>query len=391
MAAAMLADADTPTLRTIAKELDEETLSDLVEEMAPDDAADVLGDLPEERSQRVLGLMEVGEAEEARELLTHPEDTGGGIMTSRLIAIREVMTAGDAIDYLRGWVEKEEVFSIYVVGEEDHLIGTVSPVRLLFSAKDTTISKLTERDPTAVRTDVDQEEIARMFSDYDLLDLPVVNQEGRLVGRVTVDDIVAVIEEEATEDIYEMAAISSLELEERSVVGIVRRRLPWLLVCLAGTLLAGGVIDTFSATLASAGALVLFVPAIMAMGGNTGIQTSTVTVRSLATGQLRKKGGAWAIWRELRIAFPMGLILSLLIFAVTRVWTGMLLMAGCVGLAMFTAIVFSALLGVVIPLLFRRLGVDPAVASGPLITTLNDCLSLGVYFTIAHLLLRAWG
>ena len=391
MAAAMLADADTPTLRTIAKELDEETLSDLVEEMAPDDAADVLGDLPEERSQRVLGLMEVGEAEEVRELLTHPEDTGGGIMTSRLIAIREVMTAGDAIDYLRGWVEKEEVFSIYVVGEEDHLIGTVSPVRLLFSAKDTTISKLTERDPTAVRTDVDQEEIARMFSDYDLLDLPVVNQEGRLVGRVTVDDIVAVIEEEATEDIYEMAAISSLELEERSVVGIVRRRLPWLLVCLAGTLLAGGVIDTFSATLASAGALVLFVPAIMAMGGNTGIQTSTVTVRSLATGQLRKKGGAWAIWRELRIAFPMGLILSLLIFAVTRVWTGMLLMAGCVGLAMFTAIVFSALLGVVIPLLFRRLGVDPAVASGPLITTLNDCLSLGVYFTIAHLLLRAWG
>ncbi len=391
MAAAMLADADTPTLRTIAKELDEETLSDLVEEMAPDDAADVLGDLPEERSQRVLGLMEVGEAEEVRELLTHPEDTGGGIMTSRLIAIREVMTAGDAIDYLRGWVEKEEVFSIYVVGEEDHLIGTVSPVRLLFSAKDTTISKLTERDPTAVRTDVDQEEIARMFSDYDLLDLPVVNQEGRLVGRVTVDDIVAVIEEEATEDIYEMAAISSLELEERSVVGIVRRRLPWLLVCLAGTLLAGGVIDTFSATLASAGALVLFVPAIMAMGGNTGIQTSTVTVRSLATGQLRKKGGAWAIWRELRIAFPMGLILSLLIFAVTRVWTGMLLMAGCVGLTMFTAIVFSALLGVVIPLLFRRLGVDPAVASGPLITTLNDCLSLGVYFTIAHLLLRAWG
>lgn len=391
MAAAMLADADTPTLRTIAKELDEETLSDLVEEMAPDDAADVLGDLPEERSQRVLGLMEVGEAEEVRELLTHPEDTGGGIMTSRLIAIREVMTAGDAIDYLRGWVEKEEVFSIYVVGEEDHLIGTVSPVRLLFSAKDTTISKLTERDPTAVRTDVDQEEIARMFSDYDLLDLPVVNQEGRLVGRVTVDDIVAVIEEEATEDIYEMAAISSLELEQRSVVGIVRRRLPWLLVCLAGTLLAGGVIDTFSATLASAGALVLFVPAIMAMGGNTGIQTSTVTVRSLATGQLRKKGGAWAIWRELRIAFPMGLILSLLIFAVTRVWTGMLLMAGCVGLAMFTAIVFSSLLGVVIPLLFRRLGVDPAVASGPLITTLNDCLSLGVYFTIAHLLLRAWG
>jgi len=391
LAAEVLAEMDTPALRSIAEELDDEELSDLVEEMAPDDAADVLGELPDEQSAKVLELMEAEEAQEVRELLAHEEDTGGGIMTSRLIAVRQEMTVADAIAFLREWAEEEEIFYIYVVDEEEHLLGTVPLKRLIVAAQDTLIRELTDRDPIAVRTDMDQEEIAWVFAEYDLLAVPVVDEEGRLVGRVTVDDIVEVIEAEATEDIYVMAATSSEEREERSVLGVVRRRVPWLLVCLAGTLLSGGVIEVFHETLSRVGALLLFVPAIMAMGGNTGIQTSTVTVRRLATGAMPVGGVLGTLFRELRIALVMGLILGAVVFVVTRVWTGAMLIGGCVGLAMVAAIVFSAALGALIPLFFRGIGVDPAVASGPLITTLNDALSLGIYFTIATLLLNIWG
>ena len=387
LAAATLAEMDTPTMLSITEEMDHEELSDLVEEMEPDDAADVLGDLPEEQSAKVLELMEEEDAEEVRELLAHEEDTGGGIMTSRLIAVREEMTVAGTIAYLREWADDaEEIFFIYVVDEEDHLLGTVPLRRLILAGQETLIRELTNRDPLVVRTDTDQEEIARIFAEYNLPALPVMDAEGKLVGRVTVDDIVGVMEEEATEDIYVMAATSSEEREERSVLGVVRRRIPWLLVCLFGTLLSGGVLKVFHEAL-NVASLLLFVPAIMAMGGNTGIQTSTVTVRSLATGELQTGGLLKGIFRELRIVLIMGLILGLVALAVTQVWTGAILIGGCVGLAMLAAIVFSAALGAIVPLFFRAIGVDPAVASGPLITTLNDALSLGIYFGICATLL----
>ena len=390
LAADVLAEMDTPDMLSIAEDLDDEELSDLVEEMEPDDAADVLGDLPKEQTAKLLELMEEEEAEEVRELLAHEEDTGGGIMTSRLIAVREEMTVADAIAHLREWADEEEILYIYVVDAEEHLLGTVPLKRLILAGQNALIQELTDRDPIAVLTETDQEEIAHMFVEYDLLALPVVDEEGRLVGRVMVDDIVDVIEEEATEDIYVMAATSSEELEERSVLGVVRRRVPWLLVCLVGTLLSGGILKSLDETL-NVAALLIFVPAIMAMGGNTGIQTSTVTVRSLATGELQAGGVLKTVFRELRIAVIMGLILGGLVFMVTRVWTGTLLIGGCVGLAMLGAIIFSAGLGALVPLFFRAIGVDPAVASGPLITTLNDALSLGIYFIVATQLLSVWG
>ena len=226
----------------------------------------------------------------------------------------------------------------------------------------------------AVRSDMDQEEIAYIFAEYDLWVLPVVDDAGRLVGVVTVDDIFDVIEEETTEDMYEMAAIPSEERTDRSAAGVVRLRLPWLLVCLGGTLLAGAVIEGFDDALSKVLALSFFVPAVMAMGGNTGIQTATVTVRSLAVGQ-----GQWGlVGRELRVALGLGGILGVLSWGVASWWTDDALLGGCVGAAMGAAV-----MGAVVPLVFRRIGVDPAVASGPLITTLNDGLSLLLYFGIA--------
>ncbi len=391
LAARMLVELDTSTLLNVTENLDHEVLSDLVEEMAPDDAADLLGDLSEEHSERVLELMEEEGAEDIRELLAHPEDTGGGLMTSRLVAVRADMTVASAIAHLRGMTDEEHIFYIYVVDEQDRLLGTAPIKRLLLASQDTLISELIKRECISVRTDMDQEEIARLFADYDLVALPVVDEAGRLVGQVTIDDVVDVINAEATEDIYGLAGTSAEELDARTIAGVLRRRLPWLLVCLGGGLFSGAVIDGFHEDIVAASAMLLvFMPGIAGMGGNTGVQTSTVTVRSLATGHI-KPGALWSnIWRELRVAMCIGLILGLLILGVARLWTGQWLLGSCVGLAMFCSITLASLLGALLPFLFRSVGIDPAVASGPLITTLNDGLSLLVYFTTSLVLFHIW-
>jgi len=391
VAAGVLAELDTPTMLDVAENIGPEQLSELVGEMAPDDAADVLGELSEEQSETVLGLMGREEADEVRELLTHEEDTGGGIMTSRLLTVREDMKVEAAISHLREWAVDDQVFNIYALDIEGRLKGIVSLRSLVLAQPDAPIGQIVQRDSIAVAADMDQEEIADLFRDYDLVALPVVDDDGRLMGEVTVDDIVTVIDEEATEDMYVMAATSSEEREERSTFGVVRRRIPWLLVCLVGTLMAGGMIDAFQESLSSLTALLFFMPAIMAMGGNAGIQTSTVTIRNLATGELQKGTVLKSILREMRIALMMGSALGTLVFCVSQLWTGNWIVGSCVGLAMFCAVVFSAFLGALVPIVFRGVGVDPAVASGPLITTLNDGLSLGIYFSIASVLLASWG
>jgi len=390
LASRMLAESDSATVQQMASELDDHVLSDLVEDMAPDDAADLLGDLPDDHSERLLELMDDEEADEVRELMTHPEDSGGGIMTSRLVAVRESLTVLEAIANLREWADEEDIITIFVVDERRHLVGTVPLRRLLLAAADTLIGGLADPDPISARTDMDQEEIAAFFAEYDLLVLPVVDEDGELVGQVTVDDIVEVIQEEAAEDLSKMAAIGADEEAERSVFGVMRRRLPWLLFCLAGTLVSGGVLDLFSGVLTAVAPLVLFVPAIMAMGGNSGIQTSTVTVRSLATGYSHAVDLRRTVWRELRVAAGMGVLLGALVYLAARTWTQDAAVAQCAGLAMLAAVVVSAVLGAVVPLVFRALRIDPAVASGPLITTLNDVLSLLIYFGIAAALLRLW-
>ena len=389
LAAGVLAEFDPSTMVSVATQLDDRALSGIVEEMAPDDAADVLADLPGQHGERVLSLMAHPEAQVVRELMEHPEDSGGGIMTSRLVSVAAAATVADAVDLLRARVgeSSEEPLAVFVV-DDDRLVGTVSLPRMLLADGHESMGAIADREPITVRADMDQEEIAEIFADYDLLAMPVVDASGTLVGQVTVDDIVDVIQEEATEDNLKMAATSSEEMEDRSVLSVMRHRLPWLLFCLVGTLLSGGVLDLFSGVLATLSPLVLFVPAIMAMGGNSGIQTSTVTVRSLATGILLPEQVHRALWRELRVATLMGMFLGLVVFAVAYVWTDGSTVAPCAGIAMFAAVVLSAVLGATIPIVFRAFGIDPAVASGPLITTVNDILSLGIYFGVASALLQ---
>ena len=388
LSARVMAELDPAMAAQVAADLDERALAGLVGEMAPDAAADILADLPEDRSDAVLALLPPEDAADLQDLMEHPEDTGGGIMTSRLVAVPREVTVSRAVDLLRAWAEEEEILTVFVVDEEHRLVGTVSLRRMLLANREATMEQLADREPMTVRADMDQEEIAAIFSDYDLLALPVVDEHDELIGQVTVDDIVDVIHEEATEDNLKMAATSSREMEDPSIPGVVRRRLPWLLLCLAGTLLTGGVLDLFSGVLASLSPLVLFVPAIMAMGGNSGIQTSTVTVRALATGTLPRGRVGPALWRELGAAAGIGLLLGSIVFMVAHLWTDGSPVAPSAGLAMFAAVLLSAGVGALIPLSFRATGIDPAVASGPLITTLNDILSLVIYFGVAGLLLR---
>ncbi len=387
LAAEVLAETDAHTTMAIVEDMEPERLSGLLEEMQPDDAADVLVDLDREEAEKVLDLMETEEAQEVQELMAHEEDTGGGIMTPELISVREETTVAEAIDTLRHDAEDQDISHIYVTDAEGKPVGMVPLRRLATARPQTPVSRLMNRDLVTVTPETDQEEIARMFSRYNLLAAPVVDAEGRLVGQITVDDVVDVIQEEATEDIYKMAGTSDQEMERPSVFGVARTRLPWLLICLLGSFLSGAVIHVFDATLEKIIILASFLPAITATGGNSGLQSSTVTVRGLVTGHVSSGLVLRTILREIGTAAVIGVACGTAASAVAWLWFKHPLVGICVGVAMFLAISVAVVLGVLVPLLFDKLGIDPAVASGPFITTSNDILGIFIYLGLATVLM----
>ena len=388
LAAEVLADADTPTTIAILEDLDLQEVSDLVEEMAPDDAVDVLADLEEGDAEKVLGLMAPEEAQEVQGLMQHDEDTGGGIMTPDLAVAHVEMTVSEVIDTLRQEVEEAEIFELYVVDGEDKLVGIVPLHRLVTARPQTRVSGLMERDFFSVLPETDQEDIAQLFTRYDLVSLPVVDTNGRLVGQITVDDVMDVIQEEATEDIYKMAGTSDQEMDRQSALGVAWTRLPWLLFCLLGSFLSGIVIHMFDMTLEKVITLAAFIPVIMATGGNSGLQASTVTVRGLVTGHVSHGLVLRTVWREMGTAVVIGLTCGAVATGVAWMWFGEPLVGACVGIAMFLVISLAVFLGVLAPLVFNRLGVDPAIASGPFITTANDVLGLTIYLGLATVMVQ---
>jgi len=386
-----LDELDPAFRQELLEALDSRELTEIVETMPLDDAADVLGDLPEDQAQQVLDMMVEEEAEEVQELLRYPEDTAGGIMTPTLVSVSTSMAVSETIDYLRTMGEADEVFYVYVVDSQEHLFGTVSLRSLVTARPETKIRAITDPDPISVNVLADQEEIAGIFRRYDLLAVPVVDDAGKLLGRITIDDVIDVIEEETTEDVYKMAGTDDEELESRSSFRVALIRLPWLLSCLVGSFLSGAVIYTFQMTLDKAIALAMFmpfIPAITATGGNAGLQTSTVTVRGLATGHLDPSHVTGELLKEIRTALIIGIVCGGLAGVVARFWTGEPVVGLCIGTAMFLAISVAAGLGILIPLTFRKIGLDPAISSGPFITTSNDITGLLIYLSLATLLLR---
>jgi magnesium transporter len=374
----------------IMSTIEAEKAADIIEEMPPDDAADVLGDMPTERAKEILEHIEKEEAEDIQELLGHEEDTAGGLMTNEFIAYPSDITVKEAIERFRKDAEEiETVYYIYIVNEDEKLSGVVSLRELLVSEPSTGLAEIMETKIIKVSSDEDAEAVAELMSKYDLVAIPVVDADGHLLGIVTIDDIVDVVEEEATEDIYRIAGTSELKfgnIEDARTLDIVKSRIPWLLLCLGGGLISSIVIGRFEETLAAIVVLAAFIPVIMGMAGNTGLQVSTTMVRNMALDSINNY---WRyVRKELTTGFVIAGITGVTIAISAMVLKGMPLLGLVVGMAMFLAISTSTILAILTPTIANKVGIDPAITSGPFVTVFNDILGLTIYFTVATIFMR---
>jgi magnesium transporter len=373
----------------LAEHLERGQLTEAIEEMASDDAADVLADLPAPLARDVIEALPQEDRHEVETLLKYPEDSAGGLMQVELLAVPETATVAQTIDEVRANAEEVATFHfVYVVDDEQRLTGVLNLGALLLADSDRPVSELVKRDIHVVNPEEDQEHVARLFLRYDLVALPVVDERGRLLGRILHDDAVDVLEEEADEDIFHMAGARSREPElvyTDQVFKIASVRLPWLLATLAGLTVPALLVWAFQVSFPKVLALIPFIPVIGAMGGNVGAQSSTIVVRGFATGRvdLRNLGGF--LYRELIISTLMGLACGALSGVVAVVWHGDLVIAVVVTVSMVAAIIASALMGVFVPYFFRVIRIDPAIAAGPLVTTIDDIIAIGIYYVVALL------
>jgi len=365
-----------------------EEIVKILESMPADDVADIVGRLPEGRSQDILDKMKKAESEEVEDLLRYDDDTAGGIMVPDFIALKEDVTAGEAIASLqKEHLDVEMAFYLYVVDEYGKLVGVSSLRQLVVVAPETPLKEFMSTDVFSVQTDMDQEEVARIVARYDILAVPVVDDANRLVGVVTVDDVIDILRKEATEDILKMAGAGEEFVETKSIFRSTRIRLPWLFASCVGGLLASVIIGHFQNSLSKLAYLAAFIPVIMGMGGNIGIQSSTIVVRGLATGRLHIKDIWSSMFKEISIGLVLGIFYGLLVGAVAQFRYSMELLALSVGLAVLCSMTLAALSGSLMPMLFARINIDPAVATGPFVTTAIDIISVFFYFIIATTLL----
>ncbi len=363
----------------------------LLGEMDPDDAADVVDVLPPTAADEILVRMKPDDAAEIRELSGYEPDTAGGIMTPAYVAVSKDATSAQAIAAIRRLVDEAETVNyVYVVDEERHLLGVLSLYRLMLSAEHIPVAQLMAPSTVRVRASADQETAARLLTDRNLLAIPVVDDDDHLVGIITEDDVADVIEAEATEDIERLGGSQPLNLPYRlaSVPLLVRKRVGWLLLLFIAQGYTGTVLQNFKGELAAVVALSFFIPLLIGTGGNVGSQTVTLVVRAMALGEVALRDIGWLVFKELRVGLVMGLVMGVL--AIGQAWfLGVSSdIATAVSIAVIAICVWAATVAAALPLILRRLGVDPAVVSAPLISTLVDGTGLIIYFEIARLVLR---
>ena len=361
----------------------------LTQELPSDDAAALIDYLPEELSAAVLELMQKRPAGgDVGDLLEYAEQTAGRIMNPKVFALAEDMTAAEAITALQGSRDVEVVFYLYVIDARRHLVGVVSLRRLLLVAPDTPLKRIMTTDLISVRADMDQEEVARLVASYNLLAIPVVDEENKLVGVITVDDVIDVIKDEATEDIYRLAGVSSDERVFTPTSESLRKRFPWLLINLLTAFVAAGVVKLFEGTLAAWLALAVFMPIVPGMGGNAATQTLTVIVRGLALGELTWANARKALLKEILVGVGNGAATG--VVAALLAWA----MAGepSLGILLFLAMIINLFVagaaGTLIPLGLKALKVDPALASTVFITTFTDVCGFAAFLGLATMVLR---
>ena len=364
-----------------------EELSRVLQDLPPDDAAALIADLPEILAASVLEFMHRKESDEVQHLLDYADQTAGRIMNPDVFALSEDLTAGEAIQALQQAADVEMVFYLYVVDGRRHLVGVISLRRLLLVSPETPLKRIMTADLTTARVDTDQEEVAQLVASYNLLAIPVVDDESKLVGMITVDDVIDVIKDEATEDIYRMAGVSSDEHVFTSAGESIRKRLPWLVINLVTAILAAMVVTIFRDELASVDfvALAAFMTIVASMGGNAATQTLTVVVRGIALGELTWSNSRRVLVMEAVVGVGNGLVLCVVGAGVAWFVVGSPFFGGILALAMVVNLLVAAVAATLIPIALRAMKVDPALASSVFITTLTDMFGFFAFLGLATL------
>ena len=381
----ILEDLDDPETAKLASSLPIETIARIVDEMEPDKAADLLGDLTDQLTQAVLSRLH--DADDVRPLLIYPDESAGGLMTSEFIALRPRMRVREAVEALREWssdADAEEIYYLFVVDEKKKLCGVVSLHALVLANPMTLIEDIMDPDVISVKAGVDQEDCARTMAHYDLAAIPVVGDEGLLVGVITHDDIVDVLEEEATEDVYRLSNLSDNELDPDSpIIEQLKGRLPWLYLNTVTALFGAWVISNYEQIIAQAAVLAIFQSVVAGQGGNTASQNIAMAVRTLATERVGAKAQRRIIFRQ----FIMGLLLGLAVGSVVAfgvyLWRGNIYLSLVLGLALVANLSLGSIVGVLVPLGLERLGVDPALASSVLVTAATDSMGFFIFLSLA--------
>ena len=363
----------------------------LIEEIPSDDAAVLIKYLPEDLSTAVLELMRPKESGQLENLLEYPEKTAGRIMNPNVFAVPEELTVGEAIVELQAARDVEMVFYLYVVDTRRHLVGVTSLRRLLLVSPETPLKRIMTPEVISVRVDTDQEEAAQLVASYNLLAIPVVDEENKLVGVITVDDVIDVIKDEATEDIYRMAGVTADERVFTAPRESLTKRLPWLAVNMATAFLVAWVVSLFEDTISKVVALAVFMPIVAAMGGNAGMQTLTVIVRGLALGELTWGNARKALLKEALVGLGNGMTLGAIGALLVWLVRGDLVLGGVLALAMVINMFIAATAGTLVPLGLRALRVDPALASSVFITTFTDMAGFASFLGLATIFLRYLG
>ncbi|HEY8477851.1 MAG TPA: magnesium transporter [Chloroflexota bacterium] len=387
--AQLVAELHPAAAATLLRRLSRVQAADILEEMEPDDATDVLEALPVVEAEDVLRRVAPDEAEAIRQLLRYRPESAGGVMTPRFTALPPDVAVAEALRRVRRLAaDREVIYYVYVTDATGHLLGVVSLRDLMLAPPQARLADVMVRDVVAVPVDADREVAARLLRQHHLLALPVVDAQRRVLGIVTADDVAEVVEEETTEDVERLGGAEPLE-EPYLLAGVsrvVRKRVGWLLLLFVAEAYTGTVLRFYEDELARVVALAFFVPLLIGTGGNVGSQVTTTLVRALAVGEVGFQHLGRVLWKELRVALVLGAVMG--IAAYVRSWTlGVAELGLVVGATACAVVVWATVVAVFLPLLLRRLGIDPAVVSAPLITTLVDGTGLVIYFTIARLLL----
>ena len=379
----VLSELDDSTLDDIITEMDDKDVARAVSQMESDDAVHVLEDMDENEQRKIIDALPDKDRLIVKEGLSYPEDSAGRLLQKNLVSVPGLWTVGAVIDYFL--IEEnlpDEFYEVFIVDPMHHPIGTAALNKIVRSDRDKKISEIMEKEPTLVRVDTDQEEVAYLFRQYDLTSMGVVDDGGRLIGVITFDDVVDVIEEEAEEDLMLMSGIQETDITE-SVFVASKNRVTWLIVNLGTAILASMVIAMFDATINQMVALAVLMPIVASMGGNAGTQTMTVTVRAIATRELTATNMKRIIFREFSIALLNGVIIAILIGGLSWVWFDNTLLGLVMGVAMIVNMIMAGLAGILIPITLDKVKIDPALASSIFVTTITDVIGFFAFLGLA--------